>query len=145
MGGWVSVAIGALSIISVIAGLIQQSNEDMKTLEQRVREYKDDVEKKNIARATAKSEYDELHRLEKKYKELYDTRLQSNESYESWLDLNQQIYEKYPELLSYIDEEGNAIVNLREKYKNLLADKRGAYDTSLQELLIAQLNKNKSD
>ena len=77
------------------------------------------AEEANIERAESKEEYKSLESYTKRLKELNKTRFESNEAQEEWLALNNEMAEKYPELISYIDSEGNSIVNLTAGYEKL--------------------------
>lgn len=77
------------------------------------------AEEANIERAESKEEYKSLESYTKRLEELNETRFESNEAQEEWLALNNEMAEKYPELISYIDSEGNSIVNLTAGYEKL--------------------------
>lgn len=70
------------------------------------------AENANIERAQKKEEYKNLQNYTDKLKELEKTRFESEESQEEWIALNNEMAEKYPELISYIDSAGNSIVDL---------------------------------
>ena len=68
----------------------------------------------NIKRAETKNNSDSLNNLIEQYKQADTTKNDSKENYDNWLSINQQLADMYPALISYMDEEGNAIVNITE-------------------------------
>lgn len=68
----------------------------------------------NIKRAETKNNSDSLKNLIDQYKQADTTKNDSKENYDNWLSINQQLADMYPALISYMDEEGNAIVNITE-------------------------------
>ena len=147
--GVVSTVVGAYTgnIGMIISGIVQlgsainQFVSLTETTEERLQRLNKAIEKSNIQRATAKKELDDLKSLEKKYNELSMAQYDSAEAYQEWVDLNAQIIEAYPELISYIDSEGNSIANLNEQYQDLVAIKQKAYDASLNQYELDVLTK----
>ncbi len=68
----------------------------------------------NIKRAETKNNSDTLKSLIDQYNAADKNKNDSQENYDNWLSLNQQLADMYPALISYMDEEGNAIVNITE-------------------------------
>ena len=149
IAGAVSAVVGAytgnigmiISGITQLGSAINQFVSLTETTEERLQRLNKAIEKSNIQRATAKKELDDLKSLEKKYNELSMAQYDSAEAYQEWVDLNAQIIEAYPELISYIDSEGNSIVNLNEQYQDLLAIKQKVYDASLNQYELDVLTK----
>lgn len=105
--------VGALSQLpAVIKAYGNQAQEEVDKL-------KAAAEKANIKRAEDKNSYKTLVEYANKIDDLTAKRYESNEAYQEWLDLNNKIVEAYPELLSYIDSEGNAITSLTSNYAGL--------------------------
>lgn len=149
IAGAVSAVVGAytgnigmiISGITQLGSAINQFVSLTETTEERLQRLNKAIEKSNIQRATAKKELDDLKSLEKKYNELSMAQYDSAEAYQEWVDLNAQIIEAYPELISYIDSEGNSIANLNEQYQDLVAIKQKAYDASLNQYELDILTK----
>lgn len=116
--------LGALSqlpaLIKAIGNRAQEEVDKLKTA----------AEKANIKRAEDKNSYKTLVEYANKIDELTAKRHESNEAYQEWLDLNNEIVEAYPELLSYIDSEGNAITGLTSSYAGLETAKRKAAESN---------------
>ncbi len=116
--------LGALSqlpaLIKAIGNRAQEEVDKLKTA----------AEKANIKRAEDKNSYKTLVEYANKIDELTAKRYESNEAYQEWLDLNNEIVEAYPELLSYIDSEGNAITGLTSSYAGLETAKRKAAESN---------------
>ena len=110
-GPW-GMGIGAvLGALSGLPGVIKAFDEN----NQRQFEYeqaKKAAEEQAIVKAETKNEYTSFKEILEKYDTLKDTRFDSDENYQAWIDANKQLAEAYPELISYIDAEGNAIVDV---------------------------------
>lgn len=117
----VGTAIGAAGA-AIVAGLgsyiaqyftsIKPAIENVK--KERLERYSEESSEKNIARAEAKEEFNNLKLLLDKYKVAEENRYNSEEDYATWIEVNNALVEAYPVLLGYIDEEGNAIANVTE-------------------------------
>ena len=119
-GNYVGAAITAITgIVTVIQRVSQRAKVELENA-------KKAAEEANIERAGKKESYQSLVDYVKKLKELEQARFDSTEAEAEWLALNNEIAEKYPELISYIDSEGNAIVNLTDSYEGLAAAKQQA-------------------
>ena len=121
-------AFGAPGMIAGgLLGALSQLPALIKAIGNRAQEEVDNLkaaaEKANIKRAEDKNSYKTLVDYANKIDELTTKRYESNEAYQEWLDLNNEIVEAYPELLSYIDSEGNAITTLTSNYAGLEAAK----------------------
>lgn len=90
----------------------------------------EDTEQKNIERAQTKEDYNNLKTLLDSYEKTKETRYDSDENYQAWIDVNNQLYEAYPELLSYIDAEGNAIIEVTKATQLLDASMMKAAEAS---------------
>ena len=87
----------------------------------------------------SKDELKTLTDFKQKYDELAKSRYKDSDSRQAWLDLNNSIAQSYPQFISYIDEEGNKIVNLGENYNQLLAVKQAVYEADNLQASVAQL------
>lgn len=90
----------------------------------------EDTEQKNIERAQTKEDFNNLKTLLDSYEKTKETRYDSDENYQAWIDVNNQLYEAYPELLSYIDAEGNAIIEVTKATQLLNASMMKAAEAS---------------
>lgn len=109
---------GIISIISGLVSLWQSSNlfnEDLTEKAESLKNASDDL--KNQAQQL-KSDERALTSLKKKYDELEEHRYESEEAAQAFQDVQNEIAEKFPELVSAYDSVGNATVeamNLEER------------------------------
>ena len=124
MGGWVGTIVGTLTSLPGIIEAIGMSSESVSEKLTRLKTNVTEAQNKAIV---SKDELKNLTQYEEKLKELASKQYDSNEDRQAYLDLSNEIANKYPELISYIDEEGNKIVELGEAYANLKQQKEDAY------------------
>lgn len=98
--------------------------EDLKKKEEELN--KTLSERKGLLEDSEKS-YKELMKQGESLTELSKKTLLSTEEQEEYIKLSNEIVEQYPELLSYYDAEGNAIVNLGDAYEKLIEKKKESY------------------
>ena len=123
-GDYVGAAITAISgIVTVIQRVSQRAKVELENAQKA-------AQQANINRAEKNEEYKSLVDYTKKLKELEKARFDNNEAEAEWLALNNEIAEKYPELISFIDTEGNAIVNLTGDYEGLAESRREAAEAT---------------
>lgn len=115
---------GAISIISGLITILDGANE---SVEEKVDRLKDNVDKTKNELVQSKDEYKTLTQYKKKYEELAKSQYDSVEAKQEFLDIQQEIAAKYPELISGMDSEGNYLVNLTEGYNALAKAKHAAY------------------
>ena len=96
---------GITSLGSVISSFSNALQEEIDNLKQ-------ETEDKNIERVEAKTEADDLADYIDKWTELKAHQHDSTEAMQEYLDVSNEIAEAYPQYVSYIDESGNAIVNM---------------------------------
>ena len=105
-GNWIGAATTAIiTIVDVWNHIANRAQVELENA-------KKAAEKANIERAQKKEEYQSLESYTERLKELNKTRFESDESQAEWIALNNEMAEKYPELISYIDSAGNSIVDL---------------------------------
>ena len=90
------------------------------------------AEEANIKRVEKKDSYTNLNSYLQRLEELNKSRGDSIEAEAEWLALNNEVAEKYPELISYIDTEGNSIVNLTTGYAQLDGARKEAMRTNAE-------------
>ena len=115
---------GAISIISGLITILDGANE---SVEEKVDRLKDNVDKTKNELVQSKDEYKTLTQYKKKYEELAKSQYNSVEAKQAFLDIQQEIAAKYPELISGMDSEGNYLVSLTEGYNALAKAKHAAY------------------
>lgn len=115
---------GAISIISGLITILDGANE---SVEEKVDRLKDNVDKTKNELVQSKDEYKTLTQYKKKYEELAKSQYNSVEAKQAFLDVQQEIAAKYPELISGMDSEGNYLVSLTEGYNALAKAKHAAY------------------
>ena len=122
--------------MGALAGALTQLPALIKSIGNQAQEEVDNLKKKaeqsNIKRAEDKKAYKTLLDYANKIDELTEKRYDSNEAYQEWLNLNNEIVEAYPELLDYIDSEGNAITSLTKSYAGLETAKLQAAQSNVQ-------------
>lgn len=123
-GGIAGKIMGAISIIS---GLITVFDGLSESVEEKVDRLKDNVDKTKNELVQSKDEYKTLTQYKKKYEELAKSQYDSVEAKQEFLDIQQEIAAKYPELISGMDSEGNYLVSLTQGYKDLAGAKALAY------------------
>ena len=123
-GGIAGKIMGAISIISGLITILDGINE---SVEEKVSRLKDNVDKTKNELVQSKDEYKTLTQYKKKYEELAKSQYDSVEAKQEFLDIQQEIAAKYPELISGMDSEGNYLVNLTEGYNALAKAKHAAY------------------
>lgn len=137
----VSTAFTVMAVGSMlIVGVEKLRSTFAKNTEELVEEYKSKIEETNIRRAGSRDELRNLISLRKEYDKLEAVKDTSVENQEKWNNLQNEIAEKYPELIDYIDQEGNYVLNLVDSYKQLEEAKRAAYKKDLQANIQANVN-----
>lgn len=128
-GPWGMAIGGILGALSSLPGVIKAFDSN----NQRQFEYekaKEAAEKANIERAEKKDTYLNTKELLEKYDDVKADRNASEEDYQAWIDINNQLAEAYPQLISYIDAEGNAIVDVTNASLLLKDSMKQAADAS---------------
>lgn len=104
--------------VTTIVGLVEAiANTDEKRLEN----LKVQTEEANVERVQAKNDAADLQSYIDKEQRLRKARYDSAEAAQAYTDIQNEIAEKYPEYISYLDESGNAIVNMTTASKDLAA------------------------
>ena len=109
--------------ISIISGIINAVDTMHESLEERVERLKDKAEETNNEALLKKNDYKNTKNELEKLKKLEDARYDSNEAYQEWIDYQNEIADNYPQLISHLDGEGNAILDLSNSY-DILANSR---------------------
>ena len=126
--GWVTGIISILSgAMTIIDGAYESTAEKIERLTEEKQKFSDEA-------LLAKNEYKTLNDYKDKLEQLTKARYNSDEAYQEWLDLNNEIASKYPELISSIDNEGNALVTLTGSYDALSKARLKASEASEQQI-----------
>ena len=124
-------------IPSLIDGLIYTTEEKLKNATEKATELNNEALQKKSDYKNLKNEISELEKLT-------SARYDSKEAMEEYLSYSNQMADKYPELIDYIDSEGNAILDLSDKYNILeqsrLAAAEAAAKSAMAELETSKLN-----
>lgn len=111
-------AIGGVpgAVIGGIVGAVSQLpaiiNSFKNTLEESVANLKKETEEANIKRVENKQAASDLQSYIEKEEKLRLARNESAEAEQAYIDLQNEIAEKYPQYVSSIDESGNAIISM---------------------------------
>ena len=105
-GNWLG---GIVTGVSTISGLVENI---AKWEEKQLENLKKEVEELNVERVEDKTEASELQSYIEKEEKLRLARHDSEEAAQEYIDVQNEIAEKYPQYISYIDESGNAIVSM---------------------------------
>lgn len=96
---------GLTTIFELVSRIVNAS-------EARIERLSKQLEKDNVQRAEDKNNAKTLAEYIDKEQELRAARYDSAEAMQEYLDVSNEIAEKYPQFTSYINESGNAIVNM---------------------------------
>lgn len=117
-------------LIPAITGLADITKALNNVEQERYESLTKQSEELNVQRAESKNDFNTLVDLFKKYDDAEKNRYNSAEDYQEWLNINNQLVESYPELLSYIDAEGNAIADVTKKSELLATSMTKAAEAS---------------
>lgn len=128
-GPWGAVLGGIIGALASLPDVLSAFNKN-NIREEDYQKKKEAAEDANVKRAEAKNEYSNLQSLLKQYDAAQKTKNDSDEDYQNWIDINNQLVEAYPALLGYIDEEGNAIADVTARTELLSASLEKAASAS---------------
>lgn len=114
---------GVAGILQVISAITMGVNA-IETAEERAKRLAKAVEQSQIAAAQAKIEFKDLQSAKEKIDKLDAKKYDSAEDMANWKKAVSDLAEKYPELISYVDAEGNAVLDLTDKYQELIDAKQ---------------------
>lgn len=131
------IAISAL--IQFLPGLINGIRTLVGSAEESLKELKQSMEDSKNQTLLSKDELRTLTDYEKKLKEVKAAQYDSAEAKQEYYNLMNEIVEKYPELLTKIDDENHRIVELGTSYERLKKQKQSAYVSNLTASTAASL------
>lgn len=138
-GNPAGLAIGA--IIGSLAQLPAVIKAISGSLEQEVENLKKKSEELNIQRVEDKQTAEDLSSYIEKYNKLRAAQYDSAEAAQAYIDIQNEIAEKFPQYVSYFDEGGNAIIDMSTATEDLsrvlkaAAESSAAYTRQLTEQL----------
>lgn len=124
-GGAVMKAISAG--IALLPGLISGINTLVETADEELQKLNDTIEETQNKTLLSKDELNTLEDYKNKLDEAEKAQYDSAEAKQEYYDLMNEIADKYPELITNIDNENNRIVKLGKTYENLKKQKQEAY------------------
>ena len=137
-----------LTGVSTIATLVQAiSGYEAKRLENLQKE----TESANIKRVEDKQAASDLQSYIEKYNKLQKAQYESTDAAQAYIDVQNEIAEKYPQYVSYLTESGDAVVNMStatldlNKALNVAAESAEAWADKLVETREAELESARKD
>lgn len=111
-----AVAGGAIGLISQLPAII---NSFKNALEESIENLKKEQEDANIKRVEDKQAASDLQSYIDKYNKLQKAQYDSAEAAQAYVDIQNEIAEKYPQYISYLTESGDAVVNMSTATQDL--------------------------
>lgn len=121
-------------IPSLIDGIIYTTEEKLENATKKAEELSNEALKK-------KSEYKDLKNQTAELKRLEEARYDSAEAMQEYLDYSNQMADTYPELIGYIDAEGNSIIDLANSY-SFLESARIAAGLAAKEAILGDIEQS---
>lgn len=111
-----AVAGGAIGLISQLPAIISSFK---NALEESIENLKKEQEDANIERVEDKQAASNLQSYIDKYNKLQKAQYDSAEAAQAYVDIQNEIAEKYPQYVSYLNESGDAVVNMSTATQDL--------------------------
>lgn len=111
-----AVAGGAIGLISQLPAIISSFK---NALEESIENLKKEQEDANIKRVEDKQAASDLQSYIDKYNKLQKAQYDSAEAAQAYMDIQNEIAEKYPQYVSYLTESGDAVVNMSTATQDL--------------------------
>lgn len=121
----------ATALPGLISGLTSLFKK--KSSQERVSEMKQNITDTHNDTLVSKNELKTLEDYKKKLDEAKAAQYDSVEARQAYYDIMEEIADAYPEFFSYMDEEGNKVVELGKQYEELRRQKQEAYLSDLVE------------
>ena len=116
-GGPMSAVVGgAIGLISQLPAIISSFK---NALEESIENLKKEQEDANIKRVEDKQAASDLQSYIDKYNKLQKAQYDSAEAAQAYMDIQNEIAEKYPQYVSYLTESGDAVVNMSTATQDL--------------------------
>ena len=140
VGASVGGPLGALvGVLTALPGVISGVGMWSESTEERINRLQKNITDTKNTTLQSKDDLKTLVDYKKKYEELNKTQFESAEKQKEFKKLQNEIAEKYPSLISSMDAEGNALVNMNDSYNTLLKTKQEVYTTNFLSNLGAEL------
>lgn len=107
---------GAIGLISQLPAIISSFK---NALEESIENLKKEQEDANIKRVEDKQAASDLQSYIDKYNKLQKAQYDSAEAAQAYMDIQNEIAEKYPQYVSYLTESGDAVVNMSTATQDL--------------------------
>lgn len=107
---------GAIGLISQLPAIISSFK---NALEESIENLKKEQENANIKRVEDKQAASDLQSYIDKYNKLQKAQYDSAEAAQAYVDIQNEIAEKYPQYVSYLTESGDAVVNMSTATQDL--------------------------
>lgn len=111
-----AVAGGAIGLISQLPAIISSFK---NALDESIENLKKEQEDANIKRVEDKQAASDLQSYIDKYNKLQKAQYDSAEAAQAYVDIQNEIAEKYPQYVSYLTESGDAVVNMSTATQDL--------------------------
>ena len=124
-----------MAVATALPGLISglTSLFKKKSSQERVSEMKQNITDTHNDTLVSKNELKTLEDYKKKLDEAKAAQYDSVEARQAYYDIMEEIADAYPQFFSYMDEEGNKVVELGKQYEELRRQKQEAYLSDLVE------------
>lgn len=117
-GPW-GALIGAVVGLAVSVPDLVKAFDTNNQLQREYEKAQKDAQEAEVKKAEEVNKYNTLKDLLQQYDKAKSQRGNSDEDYNNWININSKLAEMYPQLISYIDAEGNAIVDVTDATKVL--------------------------
>lgn len=129
--GMKAVAAIASALPGVVSGLSTLATGISR--EEKISNFKQNITNAHNDTLVSKNELKTLEDYKKKLEEAKAAQYDSVEAKQEYYDIMNEIADAYPEFFSYMDEEGNKVVELGKQYEELRRQKQEAYLSDLVE------------
>ena len=122
-----------MAVVTALPGVVSglTSLFKVKSSQERVSEMKQNITDTHNDTLVSKNELKTLEDYKKKLDEAKAAQYDSVEAKQEYYDIMEEIADAYPQFFSYIDEEGNKVVELGKRYEELEKQKKQAYINNL--------------
>lgn len=127
--GMKAVAAIASALPGVVSGLSTMATGVSR--EEKISNFKQNITNAHNDTLVSKNELKTLEDYKKKLEEAKAAQYDSVEAKQEYYDIMNEIADAYPEFFSYMDEEGNKVVELGKRYETLEKQKKQAYVSNL--------------
>ena len=138
-GGTKGAIIGGIG--GLLLGITQALNIFEETTQEKIANLDSAIQESSNKVIKSKAELKSLKDYKTQIQTLSKTKDYNSDDRERWIELNNELVTQYPELLDYIDEEGNKIADLGDAYDSLYNKKKQNYESdwlkNIQDIITA--------